>query len=133
MRRYVCIAVSLFDASGALYEVANRLTPDPAIKGAAYLMVNEQVYYTVDIDRRGYGRRYTALPVDALSRTEFVIDFTGAYMRPEMIDIRVEDVVRWREGERRLEGRVISVEREQQRLQASISDVRPVPVEEFYP
>lgn len=95
-------------------------------------MTNEHVYYTVDIERRGYGKRYTALPVDQLSRTEFVIDFTGAYMRPDMIDIQAEDIVRWREGERRLQGRITSVKRELQQLHAIISDARPIPVEEFY-
>ena len=94
--------------------------------------MSEHVYYTIDIERRGYGKRYTALPVDQLSRTEFVIDFTGAYMRPDMIDIQAEDIVRWREGERRLQGRVASVERELQQLHATISDARPIPPEEFY-
>ena len=96
------------------------------------MTINDNVYYTVDIERRGYGKRYTALPVDQLSRTEFVIDFTGAYMRPEMIDIQPEDTVRWREGERRLQGRIATVERESQRLHAAICDARPMPAEEFY-
>jgi hypothetical protein len=90
-------------------------------------------YQTVDIERRGYGRRYTGLPVDQLSRTEFVIDFTGAYTKPEMIDIQYDDIVRWREGERLIQGRIAKVDRDELSLHAAIEDVQPLPPEAFFP
>ena len=37
----------------------------------------DRPYLTVDIERRGYGRRYTGFPVDSLSREGFSIDFNG--------------------------------------------------------
>jgi hypothetical protein len=93
----------------------------------------EQVFRTIDIERRGYGRRYTSLPVDSLSRTEFVIDFTGAYMKPEMIDIRRNDTVRWREGERLIQGQIADVQREEFFLRALVEDAQPLPPESFFP
>jgi hypothetical protein len=48
-------------------------------------MTFEQSYRTIDIERRGYGRRYTWLPVDQLSRDAFMIDCTSTYTRAEMI------------------------------------------------
>jgi hypothetical protein len=93
----------------------------------------ELQYQTVDIERRGYGRRYTGLPVDRLSRSEFMIDFTGAYTKPEMIDIQHDDIVRWREGERLIQGRVATVHRDELSLHVVIEDVLPLPPEAFFP
>jgi hypothetical protein len=96
-------------------------------------MASEQVYRTIDVERRGYGRRYTWLPVDSLSRTEFVIDFTGSYTRPDMIDIRRDDIVRWREGERQIEARVVAVDRNGEQLSAKIENAHVLPPEAFHP
>lgn len=96
-------------------------------------MSTEQQYRTIDVERRGYGRRYTWLPVDSLTRTEFSIDCTGGYTKPEMLDIRVDDVVRWREGERLVEGRVADVRREGLVLHAQLEDVHPLPPDSFFP
>lgn len=92
----------------------------------------ERPFLTVDVERRGYGRRYTGLPVDALSRAGFSIDFTGAYMRPEMIDIRVGDVIRWREGERLVEARAAVVHRDETAFSVQFEDVRPLPPDAFF-
>lgn len=96
-------------------------------------MANERVYRTVDIERRGYGRRYTWLPVDDISREGFVINFLDSYMRPEMIDIRPGDIVRWREGERQVQGVVVEVHREDNSLHARVEEAHPLPPEAFYP
>jgi hypothetical protein len=93
----------------------------------------QQPYRTVDIERRGYGRRYTWLPVDSLSREAFSIDFTNAYLRPDQIDIRPGDIVRWREGERQIQGHVAEVHREAQALHVRIDDATPLPPDAFYP
>jgi hypothetical protein len=95
--------------------------------------IMEQPYLTVDVDRRGYGRRYTELPVDTLSRQGFSIDFAGAYTRPEHIDIRPGDIVRWREGERRVQGTVAEVRREAQALHVVVDGLHPLPPEAFFP
>jgi hypothetical protein len=96
-------------------------------------MNNAQSYRTVDIERRGYGRRYTWLPVDSLSRDGFTIDCTGAYLRPEHFDIRVGDVVRWREADRLLQGSVAEVRRHDLLLEARVELVELLPPEAFYP
>ena len=93
----------------------------------------DQPYLTVDIERRGYGRRYTELPVDALSRQGFSIDFNGAYVRPEMIDIRPGDIVRWRDGERRVQATVAEVRRESAALHVSIEGLFLLSPEAFFP
>jgi hypothetical protein len=93
----------------------------------------QQSYRTVDIERRGYGRRYSLLPVDVLQREGFSIDFTGAYMRPDMIDIRPGDIVRWHEGERQLQGQVAEVRRETDALHVRVENIVPLPPEAFYP
>jgi hypothetical protein len=93
----------------------------------------DQPYLTVDIERRGYGRRYTGFPVDSLSRQGFSIDFTGAYMRPEMVDIRPGDTVRWRDGERLIQATVVEVRREDLFLHVSVEGVTPLPPEAFFP
>jgi hypothetical protein len=93
----------------------------------------ERPYRTVDIERRGYGRRYTGLPVDTLNREEFSIDFTGAYMSPERIDIRPGDIVRWREGERQLQAQVAEVRRDASTLQIRLAGAKPLPPDAFFP
>lgn len=93
----------------------------------------ERRLLTVDIDRRGYGRRYTSLPVDELRQDGFSIRFEGAYIRPEHIDVRIGDVVRWRKDDRRFQGRIIDVRREEQALHVTLADVAPLPPDAFFP
>ena len=93
----------------------------------------DRPYLTVDIERRGYGRRYTGFPVDSLSREGFSIDFNGALMRPEMVDIRPGDTVRWREGERLIQAIAAEVRRDDLWLHVRVEDVTPLPPEAFFP
>ncbi|HEX9438774.1 MAG TPA: hypothetical protein VF909_03785 [Roseiflexaceae bacterium] len=93
----------------------------------------QQSYRTVDIERRGYGRRYTWLPVDTLNREGFSIDFDGTYMRPEQIDIRIGDIVRWRDGERQIQALVAEVRREPNALYVRVDQVTPLAPDAFYP
>jgi hypothetical protein len=93
----------------------------------------DRPYLTVDIERRGYGRRYTGFPVDSLSREGFSIDFNGAFMRPEMVDIRAGDAVRWREGERLIQATVAEVRRDDLWLHVSFEGVTLLPPEAFFP
>ena len=93
----------------------------------------ERRLLTVDVDRRGYGRRYTSLPVDEIRPDGFSIRFEGAYIRPEHIDVRLDDIVRWREGGRLFQGRVIDVRREAQALHVTLTDVAPLPPDAFFP
>jgi len=94
---------------------------------------NERPFITVDIERRGYGRRYTSLPVDDLRRDGFAIDFTGAYIRPEHIDIRPGDVVRWRENGRLVQAEVTSVQLEGLVMQVQVTGAHLLPPDAFYP
>jgi hypothetical protein len=50
-----------------------------------------------------------------------------------MFDIRPDDIVRWREGERLVEGRIVEVHREPDALHAVIAEVHPLPPDAFYP
>ena len=93
----------------------------------------DRPYLTVDIERRGYGRRYTGFPVDSLSREGFSIDFNGALMRPDMVDIRPGDTVRWREGERLIQAIAAEVRREEHWLHVRVEGVIPLPPEAFFP
>jgi len=96
-------------------------------------MVNEYTYRTIDIERRGVGRRYTWLPVDSLDRSSFTIDCTGAYVRPAMYDIRPGDIVRWREGAVLVEGVIGHVDVGSESFAATIEQAHPLPPETFCP
>jgi hypothetical protein len=98
-----------------------------------YMAYDQHVYRTVTIERRGYGRRYTWLPVDELSREGFAIQFEGSYTRPEMIDIQQGDTVFWQDGGRRVEATVTAVERSESALHVHVADVKPLPPEAFVP
>jgi len=87
---------------------------------------------TVDIERRGYGRRYTALPVDERGTEGFVIECRGARLGPERYDVRVGDLVRWRAGAEYLQGVVRRVVRDGTRLQVLLADTAPLPSDGFY-
>ncbi len=87
---------------------------------------------TVDIVRRGYGRRYTTLPVDERSDEEFVIECRGARLGPERYDVRVGDLVRWRADAGHVQGVVRRVIRQGTRLQVVLADTAPLPADGFY-
>lgn len=93
----------------------------------------ERRLLAVDVDRRGYGRRYTSLPVDELRQDGFSINFEGAYIRPEHVDVRVGDIVRWRKEDRWFQGRVVEVRREELALHVALADVAPLPPDAFFP
>lgn len=87
---------------------------------------------TISVIRRGYGRRYTDLPVDELSHQRIVIDCSSGYLRPALIDLRQDDMVYWREQERYVSGQISQVRREDQRVIALLKDVQLMP-EDFFP
>lgn len=86
----------------------------------------------VDIDRRGYGRRYSMLMVDQISREGFEIDFQNAYMRSDQFDICPDDVVRWRDGERFTEAIIETVHVEPQWLRVRFREAHPLTAEQYY-
>lgn len=86
---------------------------------------------TVTVERRGYGRRYSDLPVDQRDLEGFLIDCTGTLMRPIHYDLRPGDIVRWRDGERIIEGLIAGVERSEQSVQVRLVDVHLLPPEFF--
>ena len=88
---------------------------------------------TIDVDRRGYGWRYRSLPVDTISRTELLIDFAGGTLRPEQIDLRPGDTVRWLDGTRRIQARIADVARDGATLRATLEDAELLPAELFLP
>ncbi len=87
---------------------------------------------TVDILRRGYGRRYSGLPVDSLERDGFTIDCSTGYFRPDMFDLRIDDTVRWMHNGRWIEGRIVRVVRDDAVLRVSLEDVELLPPD-FFP
>jgi hypothetical protein len=86
----------------------------------------------VDIVRRGYGRRYTWLPVDRLDREGFEANFEGAYLRPNQIDVRPDDIARWREGDSFFQARVVAVVLDGDWLRVSFDDLQRIPIEVYF-
>lgn len=87
---------------------------------------------TVLVFRRHYGRRYTDLPVEQIDRTALTIDCTGTYMRPEYYDLRIGDIVRWRQGERYAEATISAVRRDANFLHAELANAHLLSPE-FFP
>jgi hypothetical protein len=87
---------------------------------------------TIVIERRDYGRRYSDLPVDTIDHDSFEIDCAGTYTRPSHYDLRVGDIVRWREGERIIEANIAVVERDPDRVRVKLSAAHPLPPDFFY-
>jgi len=54
-------------------------------------------------------------------------------MRPEMVDIRPGDTVRWREGERLIQAIAAEVRRDDLWLHISVEAVTLLPPEAFFP
>lgn len=94
---------------------------------------SEQRLVTVDVERRGYGRRYTWLPVDTLTRSGFVIDCTNSYLRPEHFDFQPGDMVRWRDNGRQIQANITDVERDGLIVRVSVGEATVLPPEFFAP
>lgn len=92
----------------------------------------DQPLYYVDIIRRGYGRRYTWLPVDRLDRDGFAANYNGSHITPTQIDVRIDDIARWREGESYFEGRVTLVQHDDSWLTVSFDNVQHISFEIYY-
>lgn len=90
-------------------------------------MSSEVPYVAVTIERREYGRRYTWLPVDTIDEYHFKILCDGTYMHPDMYDLRLDDVVRWKQQGRYVQGIISRVERTATALCASLSNVALLP------
>ncbi len=87
---------------------------------------------TVFVVRRGYGRRYSDLPVDQLSAQGLMIDCSAGHLRPQHIDLLVGDLVRWRTDAGYVEAPITAVRRQPQRLTAEFGPLQTLP-EDFFP
>jgi hypothetical protein len=87
---------------------------------------------TVDVVRRGYGRRYSGLPVDSRDNDGLTIDCTNSTLRPEHYDLRVGDVVRWPQDGRYVQATIVHVHRNGARLSVTFSEVSLLPAD-FFP
>lgn len=90
-----------------------------------------QQLQTVDVFRRGHGRRYSTLPVDDLSRDAFRIDCDGGPLRPEHFDLQLGDVVRFAQGERYVQATIAAVERNANLVSVSLVDAELLPPDYF--
>lgn len=88
---------------------------------------------TIDVDRRDYGWRYRMLPVDAITRTELLIDCAGGGLRPDQIDLRAGDTVRWLDNGKRVQAHIASVLREGSQLRAALESAQLLPADLFLP
>lgn len=93
----------------------------------------DRTLLTIDVDRRSYGWRYRMLPVDAISRTELLIDFTGGVLRPDQIDLRAGDIIRWLDNGKRVQAHITQVWREGSQLRAALADAELLPADLFLP
>lgn len=93
----------------------------------------ELSFSSIDVERRGYGRRYSCLPVDTIDRHGFTIDCTDSYLRPEMFDLQTGDIVRWIDQGNRLQGYIADVERNGVIIHVVLRDVEPLPPDFFAP
>jgi len=93
----------------------------------------ERTLLTIDVDRRNYGWRYRMLPIDAISRTELLIDFTGSALRPDQIDLRAGDVIRWLDNGKRVQAQIVQVWRDGAQLRATLADAELLPADLFLP
>jgi hypothetical protein len=94
---------------------------------------NREYHLTlVDVERRGYGRRYTSLPVDTLNDQGFSINCTDTYMRPALYDLRQGDMVRWLHNGHYHQGTIATIERTETLVQVTLKETGPLP-EDFFP
>jgi hypothetical protein len=87
---------------------------------------------TIDVVRRGYGRRYSGLPVDAIDNDGLMIDFSNSPLRPEHYDLRVGDMIRWPQDGRYVQAIVAGINRNGVRLSVSFREVSLLPAD-FFP
>ncbi len=106
--------------------------PDAPHPRAIIPVMIPQNLTTITIERRGYGRRYSELPVDLIDHDSFEIDCAGAYARPIHYDLRPGDIVRWRDGEHIIEANIAAVEHSSDRVRAVLTGAHPLPPEFFY-
>ena len=84
---------------------------------------------TVDVVRPNGGKRYSALPVDHVDITGFHTDYTGSPLRPQLLDIRVGDLIFWYDDGVRLQARVDELAMEGSVLRIAFADVAGAPPE----
>jgi hypothetical protein len=90
-----------------------------------------QQLQTVDVYRKGHGRRYSALPVDQLDRNAFAIDCNGGPLRPDLFDLQPGDTVRFPQGERYVQATIAAVHRNGRLLSVDLVDAELLPPEYF--
>jgi hypothetical protein len=90
-----------------------------------------QQLQTVDVFRKGQGRRYSALPVDTLDRDMFVIDCADGPLRPDIFDLQPGDTVRFLQGERYVQATITTVQRNGHLLSAHLADAELLPPDYF--
>jgi hypothetical protein len=93
---------------------------------------NPRPLVTIDVLRHGYGRRYTGLPVDAVSAEHVLIDCSGGYLRPEHFDLRPGDIVRWQSGGQYFEASIAVVDRQKHIVQVALHTAHELPAD-FFP
>ncbi len=98
-----------------------------------FIPMMELSFNSIDVERRGYGRRYSCLPVDAIDHEGFTIDCSESYMRPELFDLQPGDTVRWAVNGQRLQGHIDRIERNGVVLRAVLRDVDLLPPDFFAP
>jgi hypothetical protein len=82
---------------------------------------------TVDVVRPGIGKRYSFLPVDHVDVTGFHTDYAGSPMRPELLDIQIDDRVFWYDEGSRYEARVDELVVEGSVIRVAFTEVRDAP------
>ena len=87
---------------------------------------------TASVFRRGYGRRYTDLPVDQLGPQGLSIDCSHGPLRPQHIDLRVGDLVRWRTDSGYVEATINGVQRSAELLSADFGALQHLP-DDYFP
>lgn len=93
---------------------------------------NQRPLLTVDVVRAGYGRRYTGLPVDAISAEHLFIDCSDGYLRPDHFDLQPGDMVRWRVSGQYFEAMIGAVERRNTAVQVDLQAAHELP-SDFFP
>ena len=90
-------------------------------------MVEE--FQTVDVIRPGVGKRYSRLPVDHVDVTGFHTDYEGSPLRPQLLDIRVDDQIFWYEDDTRFQARVDELVVDGDVLRVAFADAASAPPE----
>lgn len=86
-------------------------------------------YRTVDVLRPGVGKRYSGLPVDHVDVTGFHTDYEGSPLRPQLLDIRIGDLIFWHDDGARFQALVDEVVVEETLLRVAFTDSNAAPQE----